>query len=244
MGPKEAWLNVVLSYDRIKSVYKYTELQKARENFCVSLRSVSVLTCIKLIASSKTLNEVSVKMWHRAYWCFLKKAPEVSHFSKSLRWEITNNSELASAGSCQPLHLVSFAYSSSHPAFSSVYIDEQLINAGDYGRLRCSHWFFCEAKSFSSISEYTTVLISVLVSRCSSLLLSTLNEYYARKKHLYATVSSSAGCCSAAWPFLLEEVSHQVLMFPAWRVFPYHGMSPRLACFILVLKCFEFRTPL
>lgn len=35
MGPKEAWLNVVLSYDRIKSVYKYTELQKARENSCV-----------------------------------------------------------------------------------------------------------------------------------------------------------------------------------------------------------------
>lgn len=31
MGPKEAQLNTVLSYDRIKSVYKYAELQKARE---------------------------------------------------------------------------------------------------------------------------------------------------------------------------------------------------------------------
>lgn len=32
MELKEAWLNTVLSYDKIKSVYKYAELQKAREN--------------------------------------------------------------------------------------------------------------------------------------------------------------------------------------------------------------------
>lgn len=52
--------------------------------------------------------------------------------------------------------------------------------------------------SLASLNKYTSVFISVLVSYCSSLLLSTLNEYCAGKKHLYATVSSSAGCCSAA----------------------------------------------
>lgn len=74
IGPEEACLIAVLSYDRIKSVYKYAELQKAGENFCVSLRSVRVFTCIKPLASSKILNEVNVKMWHRASWCFVKKA--------------------------------------------------------------------------------------------------------------------------------------------------------------------------
>lgn len=89
--------------------------------------------------------------------------------------------------------------------------------------------------SLASLNKYTSVLISVLVSCCSSLLLSTLNEYCLRKKHLYATVSSSAGCCSAAWPFLLGEVSCEVLMSPAWSGLPYYGMSPRFTCFLLGL---------
>lgn len=87
--------------------------------------------------------------------------------------------------------------------------------------------------SLASLNKYTSVFISVIVSCCSSLSVSTLNEYCARKKHLYATVSSSAGCCSAAWPLLLEEVSRQVLMSPAWSGLPYYGMSPRLKCFLL-----------
>lgn len=58
-GKDGAWLSGVLSYDRIKSVYKCAELQKARENFCVSLRSINVFTCMKPLTSSKILNEVS-----------------------------------------------------------------------------------------------------------------------------------------------------------------------------------------
>jgi len=69
--------------------------------------------------------------------------------------------------------------------------------------------------SLAHRNRYVSVFVSVLISCCSPLLLNTSNEYFARKKHLYATVSGPAGWCSAASSFLLEEVNHQILIFPA-----------------------------
>lgn len=176
---------------------------------------VCVFTCIKPLVSSKIFNEVTVKMTEPADVFWRKLLKSVICLEASLERSLITHG-LPVLVHPSPFTLFPSLTATAILLASSVYIDEQLINACDYWRLRCSHWSYCEAKSFSGISKYTSVLISVLISCCSSLLLSTY-ECCARKKHFYATVSSSAGCCSAVWPFLSEEVSHQVLMSPAWR---------------------------